>query len=363
MKQQRVRIAPVSYGYGPVGKAMHIAREIRDLLGPTVRVDLFAPERFAHIAEPGLFDWTGNGTDAPIADLVVAVMNRAEARRASDRGERVIFVDSLAWLWDKPLELRVDVEAYLYQDLPILPVPAANVSGYRNAYAIGAIAGSGQDLAGAAATPRDRGASVVLSLAGMENFETSLERGNVHYPNTLLHALSRSRIAIPEVEIFGNVSTLTRGPYFTAGMTIGSGTQQDFLRAARRARQSVVAPGLTTIVELCARGLPFSLLPPQNYSQAQIWSRFNARGVPGATWQGSVMPWLASAVIPEVVGSQIVRAVVNEAALDAEQLDGDELSNLFVSDGFLPTRDWTRAHIGSLDGAYDVARAVEAILH
>lgn len=359
-----IRIAPVAYGYGPIGKALHIGRELRSRLGSDVQLELVAPEHFSVVCEPGLLDSVTAEPGAVHADVVVAVMNRVAAQAAAQRREPVIFVDSLAWLWDEPLPVADHCVRYLYQDLPFLPVPAANLAGLPGTRGIAAIGCSGRRVG---RTPGGVYDPIVVSVAGVENFEVSVSAENAWYVRLLLKALGDVGSEDPGLAartvVFGNRRALDWAGGVVAPMTLGSGLQSDFLDSALRARRVLASPGLTTLIELLPYGVPMSLLPPQNYSQVRIATALRCADVdlPQLPWDSPVVDWLATQRLPEKIGSQIVRNLVCERFF-ADGLNAAVLANLARTERpALSTADVHRL-IGPINGAAEVAEVVADIL-
>ncbi|MFF7355023.1 hypothetical protein ACFZA1_20510 [Streptomyces filipinensis] len=363
----RVRIAPVAYGFGPVGKALHIARAIRAAAPGGLHLELTAPAHFAATAEPGLFDAVHDSAPKDRADLVVCVMNRAAAATAAARGERVVFVDSLAWLWDEPLPVGDFCDCYLYQDLPVLPVPERNIAPMREAIPVGAIADAPAAPARSARPPAGPAPdTTVVSIAGVENFEVSVEAGNAWYARLVIDALRDFARRRPgqarQVEVFGNTEAIAWAGGLPAPLRIGSGAQRDFLAATAASGRTLASPGLTTIIELLSTGVPLAFLPPQNYSQVRIARAFAETGIPGLNWDSEALDWLAGHDVPERVGSQIVRNTVAESYASGRTPDPDAFDALLLERTEPLPQDRVRRLLGALDGAADVAKAVLARL-
>ncbi|WP_405657903.1 hypothetical protein [Streptomyces sp. NBC_00079] len=316
-------------------------------------------------AEPGLFDAV-TPPESPVAhaDLVVSVMNRAGVALAADRGEPVLFVDSLAWLWDGPLAMPGDCVGYLYQDLPLLPVPVANVDSHPGRRPIGGITG---ELLTAPSSPRRRMGQIVLSLSGLENFENDVRRGNVWYAQMWMQAIRTLEEQQPElaarVVVHGNPQALAWAGGVRGVSRIGSGRQEDYMRDTANAAKVLIPPGLTSIIELLCAGVPFQLLPPQNYSQLRIARAVSRSGLNVATehWDSQLLDWLAERVVPEPVGSQAVRNTVCERMLVGAP-DPHEFLTLLESEAEAAGPDLVRSVLGPCDGADTVAAEIERLI-
>lgn len=360
MTAKFIRLAPVAYGYGPIGKAMHIARALRQQMGSLVRLELVASQHYTAACEPDLFDVTSEEPSATRADAVIAIMNLRAAEAATQRAEPVVFVDSLAWLWDKPLPVADLCIRYLYQDLPFLPVPEDNLAGMPTCRGVAAITGADNRRH----RPSDH---LVVSASGVENFEVSVVAGNAWYVRILADALAQTNHAHPElaarIAVYGNPEALKWAGGIHAPMTLGSGRQTDFLHAALQARRVMAPPGLTTLLELIPCGVPMAMLPPQNYSQVRIDAALQRAGadLPRLSWDSPVVEWLSAQRIPEKVGSQIIRNLICERFLDGG-LEPAALARL-ASDNrpALSAADAARL-IGETNGAAQVAHEVAGIL-
>ncbi|HEV2122439.1 MAG TPA: hypothetical protein VGW38_06665, partial [Chloroflexota bacterium] len=82
-----VRFHPVRFGYGPVGKALHIARALRATVGEAITLELVGAPELTSTAEQGLFDKVGIAPSQRTAGLVVSVMDRRAVQHARERGE------------------------------------------------------------------------------------------------------------------------------------------------------------------------------------------------------------------------------------------------------------------------------------
>jgi hypothetical protein len=353
-------LAPVEFGYGPLGKALHIARALRDLAGDEVRLHMVATENFRSPIDAGLFDsWYPSITAAPIGDAAITIMNVNGIGQLAARGERIYVVDSLAWLWDAPLPVGDGVRRYFYQDLPVLPVPGRNLVGLPEPTPVPAIGELPRGEPGTART------EVVISLSGIEAPGSDLMSNTLWYPPYVLDSFEQlaggGRLEPDRTAIFGNPAVLRHfiGPRLSS--SVRDGMQAEFGRTARRAGMVLCPPGLTTIVECLRAGIALRLLPPQNYSQVKLAQAFSAAaGIPALGWGGPVESWLRTATLPEVVGADIVRGMVAARRLTEGCLDPEELMALCRDPAPALGPDAVVALLGAEDGATTVARTVLA---
>lgn len=326
-----IRLEPVAYGMGPLGKALHVAQGLRNL-DPSLKLELITSDAFRAAVPAGLFDAVNSSfTATNVADLVVCVMNSEAARRCAVRGERFVFVDSLAWLWDKPLAVPSEVEAYFFQDLPMFPATPSNISPFGNrAIPTGPIVSTRK---GPESLNVELEYDLLVSLGGVDNFEVSISGGTARYHEVIGRQLRKLHTFQPEKTIvYGNRSMLGAFPETIPG----NGSQIAFLGSAQKAKVVTLSPGLTSILELASSGIGFSLLPPQNYSQAKIAHRMRHL-VPIASWAGVLPRWLGESQLPENVGSQIMRALISDNFVNPAAIEGLELA--ITADGFQVTEE------------------------
>ena len=371
-RRRTVRFAPVEFGYGPLGKALHIAREMRRLAGDTIRMELVVSRNFQAPVDEELFDRVLTGMSGqPPADGVVTIMNVGAIQASSARGEPVYVVDSLAWLWDEPLPVQKLIRRYFYQDLPILPVPTRNLRGMPNAMAIPAIGQLPGAPRGNGAPPGDALAGVlpglVVSLSGVETPTSRMAAGNLWYPPYILESLEHlaeaGELDVGRLALFGNNAVL-RG-HAGPGMlpAVRGGTQHEFGAVARSAGTVVCPPGLTTIVECLRGGVGLKFLPPQNYSQVKLMKAFvAAAGFPALPWVGPLAQWLEEATLPEAVGAMILHGMVAAERLSRRYVDPEALRTLLRQEPPALGPAAVEALLGPDDGALTVAQGVLADL-
>lgn len=367
--RRTIRFAPVEFGYGPLGKALHIARAVRGLVGDAVRLELVASDNFLSPVDARLFDRRmSDFSEAARADAVVTVMNIKGIKKASDRREKIYVVDSLAWLWDEPLPIQSRIHTYFYQDLPVLPVPERNLVGMPNPVpvsAIGRLPGAASEGAGASAetgapAPDRR---LVISLSGVETPSAQLKQGNVWYPpyilESLQHLVDSGELDVGRLSLFGN-STVLR--HFARGgieVAVRGGSQDEFGLAAREAGAVVCPPGLTTIVECLRSGVGVKLLPPQNFSQVKLMKAFvRCAGLPAMPWTGAVEEWLQETTLPENIGAAIVQGMVASERLANGCAAPSTLLALLEQEGPVIGASEVDKLIGADDGALTVARRI-----
>ncbi|MGY4101246.1 hypothetical protein ACW2Q0_17055 [Nocardia sp. R16R-3T] len=371
-RRPTIRFAPEEFGYGPLGKALHIARAIRGITGDAVDLELIlSADTFRSPVGDGLFDRisTDGLSVAGRADALVTIMNVKGIMAAAARGERIYAVDSLAWLWDEPLPIQDVISMYFYQDLPILPVPARNLARMPDPTPISAIG----HLPSHTVDSRQGNESIVgipqlvISLSGIETPDSRLDLDNLWYPPYVLDALEHladaGQVDPDELALFGNTTVMRHfaGPQIARSLRQGS--QHEFGTTARAAGAVVCPPGLTTIVECIRAGIGLKLLPAQNTGQVKMMKIFvDALGIPAMPWTGDSVRILQDARLPGSVRTAIMRGIIAEERLSRDYADPGALLSLLTQDVSVPDAATVDGLIGPGDGALAVANHVVSAL-
>lgn len=356
-----LRLFPVEFGYGPLGKALHIARAVRQLVGrDRLSLELVTGESFHAPVEDGLFDSIQTSlAHSPTAELTLTIMNSAGVTVCKRRGERVFILDSLAWLWDAPLPGGILCDRYYYQSIPTLPVPQRNLEGLRDARPVPAIAASIPMTSDSERQTTPRQDLLPLSLSGLTNPVSRTQPFMLTAYLEVVLGNCAERIRSGELEssmfaLYGNPSALRKHLPSVLAPAIRSGKQVDFLSDARQNQALVAAPGLTTILECLVNRIPLALLPPQNYSQVKIFQAFTAAGITGQGWDSPLLEWVERAVLPEPLGVEIVSGVVASRWGGREYTKYEDLRDLATRATALPDPS---ALIGSTTNGAEVVAA------
>lgn len=365
-RRPTIRFAPEDYGFGPLGKALHIARAIRGIAGDAVSLELLlGADTFRSPVDAGLFDRirTDGVSEAERADAVVTIMNVKGIRAAAARGEKIYAVDSLAWLWNEPLPIQDLIHTYFYQDLPVLPVPPRNLARMPRPTPISAIgrlpgeaAKGGQSDEASVGDPR-----LVVSLSGLETPDWRLGLDNLWYPPYILDAFEHladvGQIIPEKLALFGNTMVLRHFAGPRISRAVCEGTQSGFGIAARTAGVVACPPGLTTIVECLRAGIGLRLLPPQNSGQVKLMKTFvDAIGVPVMPWTAAGVRSLEHATLPEDVRTVVMRGIIAEERRSRDHADTKALLSLLEQDPPVPGAAAVAGLIGPGDGAVTVAK-------
>jgi hydroxymethylcytosylglucuronate/cytosylglucuronate synthase len=308
-----VALCGVEFGWGSAGKLGAIIDALRLRCGGEVRfVGLGSRLGREVVRGHGVEEWhdvdlgdrdaVGELLREQRIDVAVAVLDRFAATALEDAGCPVVFVDSLPFLWteEDADSLPLRASAYCAQLCLGLPAPAwpvlARIEHLHWVESV-VLPSPLRDTPqwrrpGAGARPAGERRAVV-SLGGLLS---PLLSDPSDYLRLVVPAALRALAdwGVAEATLCGN---LPEGllPQLRAaapeGLRLRSGAlgHRAFLDAVDAADVLLASPGLTTLLEASARGVPVVCLPPQNISQILNASYYTqATGAAAATWPTSV---------------------------------------------------------------------------
>ncbi|MCS0634811.1 hydroxymethylcytosylglucuronate/cytosylglucuronate synthase [Streptomyces sp. LP05-1] len=235
--------------------------------------------------------------DRGVAAALV-VLDGPLAMSLEEAGVPTVFVDSLPFLWTEGdrAALPLDVSVYCAQRCPELPHECRGVlASVRQLRWVGAVVG-----VPAARAPRPAAArpyrTALVSLGGLR----APRLGDWSaYPRLVVPPVLEALAAhgITEAHLAGNLTSqlaarLTEGPDPALRVTSGPLGHGAFLDRLADCDVLLTSPGLTTLLEAGALGVPTVCLPPQNLSQI-LNGRFHSRAVGAAVrvpWPKDVLP-------------------------------------------------------------------------
>lgn len=325
----RLLVSTANFGLGSAGKLASILRELPS-----------DTELIVHGSELGAAVWERTisqavvhrqPTGAPIVDALdhgvdaaLLVLDSDGAGALAASGVPVVYVDSLPFLWTDADVIPTQATRYAAQQTPELPAscwgPLRRVE--RLSW-VEAIVPTVAAWDGAAAD------GVVVNLGGVSSWVRQAE--DIAYPAVVLPpVLSGIRAQLGEVSV---TVTTSRDALPTVRAVLAScgepargaraiaADHDQFTELVARSRLVVTSPGLTTILETGAAGVPSIVLPPQNLSQFH-----NFRAVQRVA-PSSVVPWPAETLRWEVIEASFgdgEDAVVSRIYGGIDALAGDD---------------------------------------
>ncbi len=322
-----------SFGFGPVSKAVTIARALQRrcheavlaFYGDGIALDFARRAHvFDEIHELAVDTDLGRARlrrTAADATAVVSVLNMSVAADWNPVVDPPLYVvDSLDWMWHAPPPGIDNAQAVFVQDFLL----DREVEFGSNRRAVPPI-----DAAqGVARGPRS--GELLINLSGLAN---PFVHGDLYlrYARLVLEAL------LPEATTrYGSVLVCTNAALSAAlrddypNVQIGHLPHDEFVRRLARCERLITAPGITTTVEALSMGVPPRFLPPQNYSQALILERYRDVLPPGCLVPlSAIHPSLRiPAGLPEAIGVAAVEAALRACLGPYSDVLGDRLRGL-----------------------------------
>jgi hypothetical protein len=274
-----------SFGFGPVSKAVTIARELA-ARAPDAELHFFGG-RIDHdfAVDAGAFDRVFRidvDDSAQLRELVphlmryravISVLNLELPTLWHRNGTPLHVVDSLAWMWPAPPAGLHNVDSYFVQRYML---PAARAEEWERCTPLKVVPPIDRVADRVTAFPPRRAEQVLVNLAGCANpfgYDGLYER----------YALAIADAVLAEADDFREIVFATNARLAAAIADRASGdarvraaqfAHDEFLGLLASAGLVLSAPGITTTIEAMRCDAPLAFLPPQNYSQAMLSERY-----------------------------------------------------------------------------------------
>lgn len=265
----RLLVSTVNFGLGSAGKLASILAAV----SPDVELVVHGSELGARVWSEAAQPIVRQGpTGSPVAELVdgvdvaVSILAPDVTEELLRIGVPTIYVDSLPFLWSDHDPVPLAATAYLAQQVLALPKRCWSVLGSIERLTwVEAVVPCGPEWTGES----DR---VIVNLGGVSSSVRPASEAS--YPAVVvpptIEAVRRTRGDVPiVVTTSADAADVVRGsiPDFAGNVEVGALTQGRFLDLARSSSLLLTSPGLTTVLEGGALGIPTVVLPPQNLSQ------------------------------------------------------------------------------------------------
>ncbi len=202
----------------------------------------------------------------------VVVLDPAAADSLVKAGIPTVYVDSIPYLWTPADSLPTEVTVYCAQRSSELPeVAATALDQVARLMWIEAV------VAESAARRNVGSRTAVLNFGGLHSPANA--NGNPHYLALVGPAAIRALADADydRIEVCGNLTAAQLGDpalHVASSVRVGPRSHEDFAAALCSADLLLTSPGLTTLLEASAIGIPTLCLPPQNLSQVFNGQRF-----------------------------------------------------------------------------------------
>lgn len=326
MNDRRINFYPVAFGFGPLATAAYIAQEIRQLAGNSITLSLIIDNTSTLEYPVSLLQYFDEVERMPArstADLHLTVMNKKAVRALSDGKKRIFIVDVLSWLWDRSYAAASLAERYYYQKIPWLSEYNHTSALPDNAIPVNPIVKPFQNNKHhEICQVNDH--TPIISLGGMDTTDPETRD---QYLRLLLSFTKKAGNHCHPI-LFGNTQSFTHDGY----AAVDCNNDRSLLGSyAIRGRGVLCAAGLTTVLECLSSGVPFGLLPPQNYSQARLAHILYGYGIPRLTWESPFCRFAESHVIEEMQGVRLINTSIRNAYRSRRFISAEQMESLWSS--------------------------------
>ncbi|KJK57846.1 hydroxymethylcytosylglucuronate/cytosylglucuronate synthase [Saccharothrix sp. ST-888] len=292
---QTVAVAGAEFGWGSSGKLSAILSALQERSSVPLRFvglasGLGRPLLSAHSVDRW-YDLPADGAPGAIREIVrservraaVVVLDGRTATALEAAGVPTVFVDSLPFLWTEGdrAALPLDAAVYCAQKCVELPPECLDVlASVRALRWVDAVIGTPP-----AATDRTAAGPYRSALVSLGGLQAPRLTDWTNYPRAVVPAVLEALAAygVHEVHLAGNLPADLAGRLVDASLapsrtTTGALTHGEFLDRLADCDVLLTSPGLTTLLEAGAAGVPTVCLPPQNLSQI-FNGRFHSQAV------------------------------------------------------------------------------------
>lgn len=326
MNDHRINFYPVAFGFGPLATAAYIAQEVRQLAGKTITLVLVV-DNASDLEYPAAllqcFDKVERMSARSAADLHLTVMNEKAVRALNDEGNRVFIIDVLSWLWARSYAAASLAERYYYQRIPWLSAYDHSSALPDNAIPVNPIVRPFQNNKHQETFQIDDH-TPIISLGGMDTTDPGTRD---QYLRLLLSFTKKTGNRCFPI-LFGNMQSFEHDAYAAMGRDNDRSLLGSYVL---RGGGLLCAAGLTTVLECLSSGIPFGLLPPQNYSQARLAHILHGYGIPRLTWESPACRYAESHVIEEMQGVRLINTSIRNAYNSQRFISAEQVESLWSS--------------------------------
>lgn len=252
----RILVSAIGFGMGPIGKLCTIIENNNYdwyACGDRISSDIF--ERYPFHDEC----WSREEKD--ILRFVnkykikyaVVVLDPQVAIILTRIGVKVLYIDSLVFMWNEADLLPFDVEVYCAQKYPGYK-PSAVMDKVNNLKWVGPIVNSVKE--------KKKEDYIVINFGGLHSpFGEGIEYLRIVL-DTVMPFFENQ-----EIFVTGGENVITYCKQFYPSLKAKTFCHDDFLELVSRSKLFLTSPGLTTIYETCHFNIDTIVLPPQNLSQ------------------------------------------------------------------------------------------------
>lgn len=277
---EKIGITTTEFGFGPVSKSLYIIEEINEKY-PEIDVvfygDGFSKEYIDSAnVKVEIRNKDGLQKDRDVKNII-NVMDTDSLAAWECSSKNVYFVDSLAWMWDKPVDGIEKIKKYFVQDYLVKDGLVEELSSLTEVNVVAPITRIVN--ANRASCAR----LLLVNFSGVHNPFTKVEYFT-KYCSVIAELILRYADGIYDEIVFSlnsevsqNLEEVFNNSEFKSKVSFGFFGHDDFLNLLCRADRVITNPGITTTLELLSNDCAFAYLFGSNYSQCLMTHNYKVR--------------------------------------------------------------------------------------
>lgn len=275
--KKRIGVITTDFGFGPVSKAAYLIQEINRYSPSSIVIfwgDRNGKEYISNInATVEIRDMHDFDSQSDY-DCIINVMNTDIVTKWKNE-KPMFFVDSLAWMWDKPIDGIENVEKYFVQDYLVSDNIVSRLKDYTDVCLVPPITQKTNFT-----YQNEKKKTLVVNFSGVHNPFTSKEYFIKYCSKFTNIILKHADGNYDEIYFSSNsdIATELKNKYsqinYRSTLIFDFFPHDDFMKIISNAERVITNPGITTTLELLTNKIPFAYLLGSNYSQILMTSNY-----------------------------------------------------------------------------------------
>lgn len=274
-----IGVVTTEFGFGPVSKAVYIIDAINRLL-PEAEV-VFWGEGYSkeYVSEAGLrvtIREKRRLSDESDYDCLINIMDTDLVERWNNKEKNMYFVDSLSWMWDKPIKGIEKIKRYFVQDYFVDESVVSQLSTYTNVSIVPPIS----CIIDAKERDKTSKKLLVVNYSGVHNPFTKKDYF-VKYCYCLTNIILKYADGVFDViqftmnsDIASEMEKLFAADEFQSDIRFNFIVHDEFIKILCAADRVITNPGITTTLELLNNDCPYAYFMGANYSQILMTAKY-----------------------------------------------------------------------------------------
>ena len=274
--ERKIGITTTDFGFGPVSKSLYIIEELKKK-NPNMGIVFYGEGYSKEYIESSdieveIKSKSEMETDSEVWGII-NVMDTDTLAGWKNPDKKMYFVDSLAWMWDKPVEGIEKISKYFVQDYLIKDGLIDELSQYTEVEVVAPITKKIEFV-------DDKSKRLVVNYSGVHNPFTPKDFF-VNYCSKITEIILKYADGCFDEIVFSMNSEVARdmekifdAKKYNSVIRFGFLSHEEFIKLICSADRVITNPGITTTLELVRNNCAFAYLFGSNYSQCLITHKY-----------------------------------------------------------------------------------------